>query len=115
MTVEVVRRICELVKSKPNISYLSLYKAKIGDEGCLALCEIFQDVGHLKYLNLYQNALGIKSMKGLAALLLRNRSIKELSLSGNWFKDEGLEVINLKEKEIEQEREKKRKSYFLII
>jgi hypothetical protein len=76
--VEVVSRIGELVRRKPTIRYLSLYKAKIGDDGCKELCRQLSNNNTLLYLNLYQNALGPGAMQALSELFRKNSSIREL-------------------------------------
>ena len=81
-------RLAKAIEQNAHIHHLSFYEAEIGDEGLEKMAESIGK-SSLVSLNLTRNKLTANSIRMLAKALAKNKSIKELKLSLNYFQDEG--------------------------
>jgi len=85
--------LAELLKANPQLTSLSLFSNRVGDEGAGALLEpLLQNPDHcLKFLDLSYNQLSDASINHLARLIGSSSTLETLRLKGNYdISDQGI-------------------------
>ncbi|KAJ6665006.1 hypothetical protein lerEdw1_005237 [Lerista edwardsae] len=83
-----------VLTTKPSLKELCIGENKIGDAGLAVLCEgVLNPNCRIEKLWLWECAVSSTGCKDLSDVISTKETLKEMSLLGNDFKDEGMEIL----------------------